>query len=133
MYCKVSYDNPTFVFSINIHPPLLKSATHENSRFLHDILFGYRNGQPFLILTRKADMVTTSASPSANPKIGISSRQITPRRRPAKCNAALDEYLEPSGMSFVNARIDGDIALDNKVYFYINTSPGTPQNQAGQT
>lgn len=48
-----------------------------------------------------------------------------PEKKTRKVQRCLDEYLEPSGMSFVNARIDGDIALDNKANFYINTSPGT--------
>jgi hypothetical protein len=48
-----------------------------------------------------------------------------PEEKSGKVQRCLDEYLEPSGMSFVNARIDGDIALDNKANFYINTSPGT--------
>jgi hypothetical protein len=47
-----------------------------------------------------------------------------PEVKTRKVQECLDEYLEPSGMSFVNARIDGDIALDNKAHFYINTSPG---------
>lgn len=48
-----------------------------------------------------------------------------PEEQTRKVQRCLDEYLEPSGMSFVNARIDGDIALDNKANFYIRTSPGT--------
>ncbi|MEI7584942.1 hypothetical protein [Runella sp.] len=48
-----------------------------------------------------------------------------PEEKSGKVQRCLDEYLEPSGMSFVNARIDGDIALDNKANFYINTSLGT--------
>lgn len=48
-----------------------------------------------------------------------------PEEQTRKVQRCMDEYLEPSGMSFVNARIDGDIALDNKANFYINTSPGT--------
>lgn len=48
-----------------------------------------------------------------------------PEEKTRKVQRCMDEYLEPSGMSFVNARIDGDMKLDNKAYFYINTSPGT--------
>ena len=48
-----------------------------------------------------------------------------PEEKTRKVQSCMDEYLEPSGMSFVDARIDGDIALDNKANFYINTSPGT--------
>ena len=48
-----------------------------------------------------------------------------PEEKSGKVQRCLDEYLEPSGMSFVNARIDGDIALDNKANLYINTSLGT--------
>lgn len=48
-----------------------------------------------------------------------------PEEKTHKVQRCMDEYLEPSGMSFVNARIDGDITLDNKANFYINTAPGT--------
>jgi hypothetical protein len=48
-----------------------------------------------------------------------------PEEKTRKVQRCMDEYLEPSGMSFVNARIDGDMKLDNKAHFYINTSPGT--------
>ena len=72
----------------------------------------------FSYFTRKAD--------SDNLKITVSESEewykITadyPEKKTRKVQHCLDEYLEPSGMSFVNARIDGDIALENKVNFYI--------------
>lgn len=78
----------------------------------------------FSYFTRKTD--------SDNLKITVSESEewykITadyPEKKTSKVQRCLDEYLEPSDMSFVNARIDGDIALENKVNFYINTSPGT--------
>lgn len=37
----------------------------------------------------------------------------------------LDDCLQPSGMSFVNARIDGDISPGNGMHFYIDTTPGS--------
>jgi uncharacterized membrane protein YhiD involved in acid resistance len=48
-----------------------------------------------------------------------------PEEKTRKVQECMDAYLEPSGMSFVNARIDGDIDLNKKANFYINTSPGT--------
>jgi hypothetical protein len=47
-----------------------------------------------------------------------------PEEKTGKVQRSMDEYLEPSGMSFVNARIDGNIVLDNKSNFYLKTSPG---------
>ena len=36
----------------------------------------------------------------------------------------LDKELRSGNMSFVNTRMDGEIALDNKTTFYIKKSPG---------
>ncbi|WP_428656434.1 hypothetical protein [Runella sp.] len=48
-----------------------------------------------------------------------------PEEKTRKMQRFLDDHLEPSGMSFVNAQLDGDIAPDNGMHFYIKASPGT--------
>lgn len=48
-----------------------------------------------------------------------------PEDKTRKMQRFLDDHLDPSGMSFVNAQIDADIAPDNGMYFYIKSSPGT--------
>lgn len=75
-------------------------------------------------LTKKIDRDNISISVSESDEWYKISADY-PEKKTRKVQHCLDEYLEPSGMSFVNARIDGDIKLDNKTYFYINTSPGT--------
>lgn len=75
-------------------------------------------------LTKKIDSDNISISVSESDEWYKISADY-PEKKTRKVQHCLDEYLEPSGMSFVNARIDGDIALDNKARFYIKTSPGT--------
>ncbi|MFN8347340.1 MAG: hypothetical protein U0X91_20215 [Spirosomataceae bacterium] len=47
-----------------------------------------------------------------------------PEDKTRKVQRCLDKGLEPEGMSFVNARIDGDISPGNGMLFYIKISPG---------
>lgn len=77
---------------------------------------------PFLTKKINGDNISISVSESED---WYKLTADYPEEKTRKVQRCLDEYLEPSGMSFVNARIDGDIKLDNKTYFYINTSPGT--------
>lgn len=48
-----------------------------------------------------------------------------PKNKTRRIQKYLDECLQPSGMSFVNARIDGDISPGNGMHFYIDTAPGS--------
>ncbi len=48
-----------------------------------------------------------------------------PKSKTRRIQQYLDDCLQPSGMSFINARIDGDISPGNGMYFYIDTAPGS--------
>jgi hypothetical protein len=48
-----------------------------------------------------------------------------PKNKTRRIQQYLDDCLQPSGMSFVNARIDGDISPGNGMHFYIDTAPGS--------
>lgn len=37
----------------------------------------------------------------------------------------LSRHLKDSGMSFTNTKLDGDLGLDNGMFFYINSRPGS--------
>ena len=71
---------------------------------------------PFLTKKINGDNISISVSESED---WYKLTADYPEEKTRKVQRCLDEYLEPSGMSFVNARIDGDIALDNKARFYM--------------
>jgi len=77
---------------------------------------------PFLKKEFNGDNISISVSESAG-HYKISADY--PKSKTRRLQQYLDDCLQPSGMSFVNARIDGDISPGNGMHFYIDSAPGS--------
>ncbi|HAK78059.1 MAG TPA: hypothetical protein DCR35_06360 [Runella sp.] len=76
---------------------------------------------PYFVKEANGDNISISVSDSDDMYKVSADYPKDKARNVQKC---LDKCLDPSGMSFVNAEIDGDINPGNGMFFHIKSSPG---------
>lgn len=77
---------------------------------------------PFLKKEFNGDNIRISVSESGD-RYKLSADY--PKNKTRRVQQYLDDCLQPSGMSFVNARLDGELSPGNGMHFYIDNAPGS--------